>query len=84
MNLSKAKQSASFVGALAVMVGCNKHRFITKIMYIAKMHINVFCEASFGFRGRKLVNCFGVTLRYETEQPSSLGCNYVREMSEGL
>ena len=48
------------------------------------MHINVFCEASFGFRGRKLVNCFGVTLRYETEQPSSLGCNYVREMSEGL
>ena len=48
------------------------------------MHINVFCEASFGLRGRKLVNCFGVPLRYETEQPSSLGCNYVREMSEGL
>ena len=40
------------------------------------MHINVFCEASFGLRGRKLVNCFDVTLRYETEQPSSLGCNY--------
>ena len=48
------------------------------------MHINVFCEASFGLRGRKLVNCFGVTLRYETEQPSSLGCNYVREISEGI
>lgn len=48
------------------------------------MHINVFGEASFGLRSRKLVNCFGVTLRYATEQPSSLGCNYVREISEGL
>lgn len=48
------------------------------------MHINVFGEASFGLRSRKVVNCFGVTLRYATEQPSSLGCNYVREISEGL
>ena len=40
------------------------------------MHINVFGEASFGLRSRKLVNFFGVTLRYAIEQPSSLGCNY--------
>ena len=48
------------------------------------MHINVFGEASFGLRSRKLVNFFGVTLRYAIEQPSSLGCNYVREMNEGF
>ena len=48
------------------------------------MHINVFGEASFGLRSRKLVNFFGVTLRYAIEQPSSLGCNCVREMSEGF
>ena len=48
------------------------------------MLINVFGEASFSLRSRKLVNFFGVTLRYATEQPSSLGCNYVREMSEGF
>ena len=48
------------------------------------MHINVFGEASFGLRSRKLVNFFRVTLRYAIEQPSSLGCNCVREMSEGF
>ena len=47
------------------------------------MHINWFAEAAFGLRGQEAVKFFA-GVRYATEQPTSLGCNYVRETSEEL
>ena len=78
LNFSKAKRLVLFVVALAVMVGCNKHRFITKIRYIGQNAYKCFWWSFIWFEEQE------ATLRYATEQPSSLDCNYVREMSEGL